>query len=327
VLPYQAQPEATWPSSLSRPSYADARENRNLIARYVHPVEIDVRHPYESAEDRHDRRFNMGWANVDKAVPIRALSRGIAILQAINRSGSLTLTGITKACNLPFPTASRLVQSLIYEGLIEREPNRRRYRPTVLVQTLSHGFQGDARLVMAARPHIVELTRIVGWPITLSTHVGHSMVIRDSTHALSALTFNEYFPGFASPLLMSAAGLVYLSVMEEAMKLLENPEWEHAIAAAEDGASLAAIREQGYASRAFNRFTRNPGKTSSIAAAVFDGDFPIGAISLAYFASAMTMDDAIARFADPIRACAASIKAELATTPGSAGQIAGTAGD
>ena len=265
---------------------------------------------------------------MDKSIPIRSLSRGIAVLQAVNRSGSLTLTDITKACNLPFPTASRLVQSLIYEGLIEREPNRRRYRPTMLVQTLSHGFQGDARLVKAARPHIVELTRIVGWPITVSTHVGHSMVIRDSTHALSALTFNEYFPGFASPLLMSAAGLVYLSALDEderadllaSMKLLENPEWEHAIAAAEDGANLAAIRAQGYASRAFNRFTRNPGKTSSIATAVFDGGMPIGAVSLAFFASAMSMEDAMARFAEPVRACAAAISARLAMTPGAPGR-------
>lgn len=261
---------------------------------------------------------------MDKSIPIRSLSRGIAVLQAINRSGSLTLTGIAKACNLPFPTVSRLVQSLIYEGLIEREPSRRLYRPTMLVQTLSHGFQGDARLVKAARPHIVEMTRIVGWPITLSTHVGHSMVIRDSTHALSALTFNEYFPGFASPLLLSAAGLVFLSAMEDgerrdlliSMKLLDNPDWAHAIAAAEDGTTLATIREQGYATRAFNRFTRNPGKTSSIASAVFDGNHPAGAISLAFFASAMKMEEAIDRFADQIRTCAAAISAELSATPG-----------
>lgn len=261
---------------------------------------------------------------MDRSIPIRSLSRGIAVLQAINRSGSLSLTGIAKACNLPFPTVSRLVQSLIYEGLIEREPNRRHYRPTVLVQTLSHGFQGDARLVKAARPHIVEMTRMVGWPITLSTHVGYSMVIRDSTHALSALTFNEYFPGFASPLLLSAAGLAFLAAMEAgerddlltSMKLLENEDWEHLIAAAEDGTTLATIREQGYATRAFNRFTRNPGKTSSIASAVFDGENPAGAISLAFFASTMKMEEAIDRFADQIRTGAAAISAELSAMPG-----------
>lgn len=261
---------------------------------------------------------------VDKSIPIRALSRGIAVLQAINRSGSLSLTGIAKACNLPYPTVSRLVQSLIYEGLIEREPNRPQYRPTILVHTLSHGFQGENRLVKAARPHIVELTSSVGWPITLSTHVGHSMVIRDSTHALSALTFNEYFPGFASPLVESAAGMVFLSAMDDterkdllaSMALLDNPEWQHAIAVAQDGATLEAIRERGYATSSFNRFTRNPGKTSSIAAAVRDGGHPIGAISLAFFSSAIRMEDAIEQFAQQISDCAVRISTELSETPG-----------
>ncbi|HUD30184.1 MAG TPA: helix-turn-helix domain-containing protein [Novosphingobium sp.] len=261
---------------------------------------------------------------MENGIPIRSLSRGIAVLQAINRGGSATLTDIARACNLPFPTVSRLVQSLLHEGLIEREEGRRRYRPTALVQTLAHGFQGDARLVKAARPHIVELTRMVGWPITLSTHVGHSMVIRDSTHALSALTFNEYFPGYASPLLETAAGLVYIAALEDAerttliasMKVLENPETEHAIALAEDEAFLTRLRGQGYATRSFNRFTRNPGKTSSLAAAIFEGEKPAGAISLAFFASAMKMEDAIERFSELIRTCAAAISAELTATSG-----------
>jgi IclR family transcriptional regulator, mhp operon transcriptional activator len=255
-------------------------------------------------------------------IPIRSLSRGIAVLQAINRSGSATLTDIAKACELPFPTVSRLVQSLAHEGLIEKEPGRRRYRPTALVQTLAHGFQGDARLVKAARPHIVELTRVVGWPITLSTHVGHSMVIRDSTHSLSALTFNEYFPGYASPLVESAAGLVYLAALEEderamilaSMKLMGNADWAATIAGLEDAAFIGQLREQGYATRAFNQFTRNPGKTSSIAAAVFDGEHPAGTISLAFFSSALRMEEAVERFADRVKTCAAAISAELSAS-------------
>ncbi|MFC0204588.1 helix-turn-helix domain-containing protein [Novosphingobium soli] len=258
---------------------------------------------------------------MDNGIPIRSLSRGIAVLQAINRDGSATLTDIAKTCRLPFPTVSRLVQSLLHEGLIEREPNRRHYRPTALVQTLAHGFQGDARLVKAARPHIVELTRMVGWPITLSTHVGHSMVIRDSTHALSALTFNEYFPGYASPLLETASGLIFLASIDDAkraalvasLRVLENSEWAHAVGQIEDDGFIAQVRRQGYTTRSFNRFTRNPGKTSSLAAAVFEGEQPAGAISLAFFASAMKMEDAVERFAELVLTCAAAISAELST--------------
>lgn len=259
----------------------------------------------------------------DRGIPIRALSRGIAVLQAINRSGSLPMKDIQKACDLPFPTVSRIVQSLMHDGLIEREPARRHYRPTALVHTLSHGFQGDERLVKAARPHIVELTRIVGWPITLSTHVGHSMVIRDSTHALSALTFYEYFPGYASPMLETAAGLAYLAALPQdecelilsSMSLLAREDWVSILESIAETDALARIREQGYASRTFNRFTRNPGKTSSLASPVFDRDTPMGTITLAYFASAMRTEDAISKFVPSLRACAAAISATLSAEP------------
>lgn len=263
--------------------------------------------------------YQTGKEDMDKGIPIRSLSRGIAVLKAINRSGSLTMTEITRTCDLPYPTASRVIQTLVHEGLIEREPKRRRYRPTAMVQSLAHGFQGDGRLVKAARPHIVDLTRMLGWPITLSSHVGHSMVIRDSTHALSALTFNEYFPGYASPLLESAAGLVYLAALGDAeregliqsMRAIENEDWTQALTLLEDSRMIDEIREHGYAARSFNLFTRNPGKTSSIAVAIMDGEQPMGAVSLAYFASAMKAEEAIARFAPQIRACGATISANL----------------
>lgn len=259
----------------------------------------------------------------DRGIPIRALSRGIAVLQAINRSGSLPMKDIQKACDLPFPTVSRIVQSLMHDGLIEREPKRRHYRPTAMVQTLSHGFQGDGRLVKAARPHIVELTRQVGWPITLSTHVGHSMVIRDSTHALSALTFSEYFPGYASPMVESAAGLAYLAALPDdecefilsSMSQLDQPDWINILTDIEETNLLEEIRDSGFASRSFNRFTRNPGKTSSIASPVFEHERPAGAISLAYFASAMGPEDAIRQFVPLLRASAAVISAELTNNP------------
>lgn len=255
----------------------------------------------------------------ERGVPIRSVSRSIAVLQAINSRGSLSMMEISQLANLPYPTTYRLVQTLMYEGLVECEPSRRHYRPTALVQTLAHGFQGDSRLVKAARAHIVDLTRHVNWPITLSTRVGHSMVIRDSTHAISALTFNEYHPGYASPMLESAAGLAYLSALPqdeldaliEGMKRLPNQRWLYVIELIERGGLLEEIRSRRLAARNFNQFTRNPGKTSSLATVIMDGDRPAGAISLAFFSSAMKMPQALANFAAPMLQTADMISVTL----------------
>ena len=78
---------------------------------------------------------------------VRAVSRSVAILQAINRSGSVSMTQLAREVDLPYATAHRLVQTLVHEGLIELETCRKRYRPTELVETLSCGARGGAQLV------------------------------------------------------------------------------------------------------------------------------------------------------------------------------------
>jgi IclR family mhp operon transcriptional activator len=256
---------------------------------------------------------------MEKGVPIRSLSRGLAVLQAINRGTSLSMMEIARSSEVPYPTACRIVQTLLYEGLIEQEPTRKRYRPTGLVQTLAHGFQGDAHLARVARPHIVDLTRRLGWPISLTTNVGHSMVIRDSTHALTTLVFNNYHPGFAMPVLECAAGIGYLSHIEaekrqdllNALKLLPKRVNIHMINLLEDGPLVEEIRRDGYATRGHNRFTRNPGKTSSIAVPILHGNTVSGMLTLAFFSTAMKMGDATQRFVKPLQGTAASIAADL----------------
>lgn len=257
---------------------------------------------------------------MEKGVPIRSLSRGLAVLQAINRGPSLSMMEIARSSEVPYPTACRIVQTLLHEGVIEREPARKRYRPTALVQTLAHGFQGDTRLVVAARPHIVDLTRQVGWPISLSTHVGHSMIIRDSTHALSALTFNNYYPGYTMPVLDCAAGLAYLAhisaesrrMLLDALKLLPKRVNMHVIDLLENGGLVQEIISEGFATRGYNRFTHNPGKTSSIAVPIKRSNREVaGTLTLAFFSSATRMSDAVRQFAQPLTAAADAIGKEL----------------
>jgi IclR family mhp operon transcriptional activator len=138
---------------------------------------------------------------MERGVPIRAVCRAISILQEINQMGSLTMMQIAKRGGIPYPTACRIVQTLIHEGLIEQEPARKYYRPTAMVQSLSQGFQADSLLVERGRRHIRALTQKVGWPVSLTVRIGTHMVVRDSTHADTSLTFERYYPGFRLPLM------------------------------------------------------------------------------------------------------------------------------
>jgi IclR family mhp operon transcriptional activator len=252
---------------------------------------------------------------------IRAISRGIAVLQAVNRAGSTTMMDIATQSGVPYPTACRIVQTLLEDGMIEREPGRKRYRPTALVQTLSVGYQIEDRLVTAARAHIVALTQKVTWPVSVSTRVGANMMVRDSTHSLTPLTFHVYYPGYTLPMLESSSGKAYLAFCpgdERAALLSTFQGSDNAIDGlpmrlADIPKLLDLIRQNGYATHRRTRHTENPGKTSSISTPVFAGEHLIGTLTLIFFASAMTMETAIAQFAEALKETAKAVSAALET--------------
>lgn len=254
---------------------------------------------------------------MERGVPIRSVSRSIAVLQCINRRGSLSLMEIARAVDLPYPTAFRIIQTLVHEGLIECEPARKNYRATQLVQSLSVGYHDHGNLLTRARPHIVALTQKVSWPLAIVTHVGKSMMVRDTTHQLTSLTFTNYLPGFTLPLLECASGHAYLAHVPapERLNILAGLEAvekrSHMLEMFKSEKLVQRIREDGYATFDRNPHTAVPGKTSSIGVPIFDGEQVAGTLTFVFFSSAMTMAEAVRRYVDDLKATAATISEEL----------------
>ncbi len=250
---------------------------------------------------------------------VRAISRGLAVLQAINRGGSITMMEICRSAQIPYPTACRIVQTLMDEGMIEREPARKRYRPTALVRTLSFGFQHEDDLVAVARPHIVALTNALAWPVSVTTRVGPVMMVRDSTHKLTSLTLHNYAPGFTLPIIECSTGKAYLAYCDEderhgvlqGLRQLAGPAERMAVLLTSNERMLAEIRERGFATQARNAYTATPGKTSSIAVPLFEGERVVGALALIFFASAVSMGEAQDRFVKALQDTARAIARDL----------------
>jgi IclR family mhp operon transcriptional activator len=254
---------------------------------------------------------------MERSVPIRAVSRSIAVLQCVNRHGSLSLMEIARAVDLPYPTTFRIIQTLLYEGLIECEPTRKHYRATQLVQTLAAGYREIGNLLTRARPHMAALTRKLCWPVSLATHVGQSMMVRDSTHSETSLSFSNYEPGYTLPLLECASGHVHLAHVSDAERLgllagLEAMERRSSMLEMFKGDKLVArIRADGYATFDRNPHSAVPGKTSSIGVPLFEGERVAGVLVLVFFASAMSTSEAVRRYVDDLKASAAQISQEL----------------
>lgn len=254
--------------------------------------------------------------------PIRSIQRALSVLQTINRSGTLSMMDIALNTDMPYPTAYRIVQTLLHEGVIEREPTRKCYRPTALAQTLSQGFKDYGRLVAVARSHIVALTEKIGWPVTIATHVGHNMVVRDSTHTHTALTFSNYFPGYSLPILECAVGRAYLSFAHEqeyqsilnSLRMLPDSANNNTLAMFDNGGLREKIRSDGYAGALNNRFTQDSGKTSSFAIPLMEDGKVVGALALIFFSVAHQLDDAVSNYLPLLQKTANDISLALNQT-------------
>lgn len=256
---------------------------------------------------------------MERACPIRSVSRSIAVLRAINQGEWLTLMEISKAVDLPYPTTFRIIKTLMHEGLVVCEPASKRYRVTALVQSLAAGYSANGRLVGLARPHMEDLTRKHAWPMSLTTHVGRHMVVRDSTHTMSSLTFSNYAPGFTLPLLECASGHAFLANIDDATRhsLLAGLEaYERRSPLMEIFRTprlVANIRDSGYATWERNPHTPFPGKTSSIAVPVCEHGNVVAALTLVFFTSALPMAEAVRRYVGDLRAAAAALSQQLSS--------------
>ncbi len=234
-----------------------------------------------------------------KGIPIRSISRALNILQIINRAGSICLMDIAKQSGLPYPSACRIVQTLVHEGMIERETCRKYYRPAQNVRSLSYGYQDDDELVRIARPFIEGLTREVGWPVSVVTRIGNQMVLRDSTHAMTSLTLARYYPGYSLPIAYCADGKAYLAALpEEELEFIRNnlgpripiPGDPNCVLDPLD--DLEEVRRRGYAIVERVPHTVTPGKTSCMSMPIYQNGRVAGVVTIAFFASTMDQKEA-----------------------------------
>lgn len=257
--------------------------------------------------------------DVDSQQNIRSISRGLAVLRTINRRRAASLTEIAREVGIPYPSVCRIVHTLISEKLIQKIPNSKKYRPTVLVRALSSGYQAEDELVSVARDHIVDLCEEVVWPISIATRVGQWMMLLDSTHHLTSLTFSNYSPGYTLPLTECATGKVFLAFSEpdQCQAILQNLHNSNPKLLTQsrlktlDSEYWQSIREQGFATQFVNSFNADPGKTSSIAVPILVNGQVFAAMAMIFFRSSLTLESARTNYLETLQASAKKISVSL----------------
>ncbi|MHA8784074.1 DNA-binding transcriptional activator MhpR [Klebsiella pneumoniae] len=272
---------------------------------------------------------------------VRGLSRGLLLLKLLNKfDGGATPGLLAEFSGLHRTTVRRLLETLQEEGFVRRSRSDDSFRLTINVRQLSDGFRDEHWISALATPLLGELLREVQWPTDITTLDVDAMVVRETTHRFSRLSFHRAMVGRRLPLLLTASGLTWLAFAPDAERdavvsmlaasgltwlafapdaerdavvsmLAARPEAEYQLAREPErlAAILARTRQNGYGENF--RGWRQEEKIASIAVPVCSQQRVIGCLNLVYIASAMTIEQAAQKHLPALQRVARQIEARM----------------
>lgn len=249
---------------------------------------------------------------------VRGLTRGLELLNALNRiDGGASASQLAERTGLHRTTVKRLLETLADVGYLFRSPSDDSYRLTMKVRELSEGFRDEQWISRVAAPLLAELLQEVVWPTDLCTLDVDAMVVRETTHRFSRLSFHRSMVGRRLPLLETATGLAYMAFCpdterEQLIALLASqpsPETQLARQPAKLDNLLRRTRRKGYGEN-FMNWNREE-RIASIAVPVRAGERLVGCLNLVYIAKAMSIDQAAERYLGALLRTAQKIEQAL----------------
>ncbi len=247
-----------------------------------------------------------------RANGVRALKRGLDILEAVNRSGGIRAGDIARALSLARPTVYRLLETLEELGYVARSASDERFRVTSRARRLGDHFNMESLICQVAGPVLAKLGRRLIWPIDFSIYDRGEMVVQETTHGRSPLALDHSVIGRRLPILRTAAGRAYIAycsdderkmVLEDIGRLDQDDDRPLLEKAALDRL-IGETRARGYSVRVAEPFIP---KTASIGLPIMIGDTVMGCITVIWVANALTLADSVDQFLAPMRDAAAEI--------------------
>ena len=252
-----------------------------------------------------------------KSDSIRSVERAIDVLQALNRRPLSTLHDLHCETGLPKPSIVRLLRTLEAKGLAAQSSSYGSYQLLGRVKSLASGFHHEPEIVEAAEELMIEFTRREGWPLSMALFDVNAVVVRACTIRFTSLSLEHSSLNRRLSLVTHALGRAYLAysspneqaILRSILKDSRDPE----DAAVHDDEAMdrmiAEVHRRGYALR---DPVINP-RSSTMAVPIVDGSRAGASLGFTWISAAMTREDAVSRFLEPLYRTAEAISASLAT--------------
>ncbi|NYZ13831.1 DNA-binding transcriptional regulator [Azospirillum sp. RWY-5-1] len=265
----------------------------------------------------------MSAARVGPYRHIQGLSRGLAILRTLSRSpnGFASIAELGVATGLHRTTVRRMLATLEQEGYVRRSASDDTYRLNLKIRELSDGFTDDEWISELAAPVLGELLQKVVWPSDLCTLDGTAMLVRETTHRYSPLSFHRAMIRQRMPVLYTASGRAYLAhcgeeERQQILRLLIVEGGEQAGLARNRilvDKVLNRVHEQGYASN--DGEWSQQVKVSALALPVRHRGGVLATINIVFMKSVMSVGEAADRYLGHLTAAIAKIEAQIDENP------------
>lgn len=239
--------------------------------------------------------------------PIRALDRGLHILELLSRQGQMTLADLRKASGLSNPTLLRILLTLQDRKWVRRNIVEGRYE---LAHSLGNLLGETARahpLAELAAPFLLDLkSRQEGWPSDLCTLVGPGRIeIVESTRLRGPMALTRTALGIRPSMVMSAHGRAILAFSSDAQSerhfqaILKSGTKEDMlwIESGRFEEEIARTRNQGFGLREPNYWQPpfDPGpELGAMAVPILSKTGVHGSISLLWMVEEMSLEDVLA---------------------------------
>jgi IclR family mhp operon transcriptional activator len=263
---------------------------------------------------------------------IRALERGLQVLQALQASSIASLHDIHLATRISKPSLLRILRTLEKSGFVSRRLADGHYRISSLTG-MARKRDRHARVAEAAAPVLDRLCQKVRWPSDLMVPAGGHMERRETSQASSPFSLNtaqRTRVGQPVGWLLSGVGRAYLAFCPEREReailqlLRKSSRPEDQLARQPDRLNriLAETRARGFATRDPSFTGGNYGGLpmddglQAIAVPLLDRTKVHGSINILWIKAAFTVDEFAARHLDDLRSAATEIVESLRRHPG-----------
>ncbi len=252
---------------------------------------------------------------------VRGLARGLQVLRALNamEDGHATSQQLADLTGLHRTTVRRLLETLMEEGFVRRSTSDDSFRLTLAVRSLSEGFTDTERIATVAPPIMGQLLQRVAWPSDLTTPDGDAMIIRETTHRFSRLSFHRAMVGRRLPILLTAAGRAYFAMCpdeerEDILELLRSGAGgdEQQAFARNDALVrklIRRVRDDGFGSN-HGDWTAQA-KIGAVAVAISADERVIASLNVIFLSRAVRLEDAVRRYVPELQKAALDIAEAL----------------